>query len=183
MDETRPGATEQDGSYGRFARRDEDATPRLRDRVDEALTHAVMIGLAVAVLGGIIGFLVWGRNSGAELPVDHAQLAADELRAGDCVLVPEDQPVLSRVELVPCEETHDARVFAAFEVADDVLGQQAIQSFGARGCHERRSAARALARRGEAWQASMLTSAPSGALADEDDRLVVCLMLLTDLGT
>ena len=91
----------------------------------------------IAVFAGTNAFEDKTERSDTGQIVESGGLGAFAIRHGDCVQLP-DESFVASVEGVPCDQPHDAQVYAEFDVTGDVFpGGEALDTMAADGCTQR----------------------------------------------
>ena len=100
------------------------------------LRRLLIIGLGVVLVGTATACSDDDDNSSSDTTVANGVKVFD-LEPGDCFLNPESTDV-SDVEQTPCDEPHDAEVFAVYDLAfdrdADFPGASQVQSAAQEGC-------------------------------------------------
>jgi len=97
-------------------------------------------GRGLAIFGIVLSVVWAGALVVRELADDDAERDVFELRAGDCFDDPPEAEELEAVSSVPCDDPHDAEVYAEFAATtegDDYPGESALIAEAERGCFER----------------------------------------------
>lgn len=173
--EAQEAAQERDSAYGRFERRDDTAPTR----VDPAgvLAWILIVAAVSTVVGGFLwGVVYWWQAAHDERAPGHHVAEGDQLSIGDCVLLTDDE-VVAGFEVLPCEETHDAQVFAVFEIESaDQQSLPVLQARSLEGCRDRRSAAQAMAPDGA--RLTLTTFVPEATISLRHGWVVSCLFIV-----
>lgn len=140
-----------------------------------AIGGLVASGLWTLVIGAVVALAVLTgaeRTTAGEV-TDGGSVSVDDLRVGDCLNDVEETDSTLSVDVLPCGQLHDAEVVSSFDLPDDRFpGQEAIFDEADKRCGA------AVSEESVPGGGKPFYFAPNSRLSYEEDRGVICVLLL-----
>ena len=119
------------------------------------------------------------RDDSGEI-VEGGGLGVLAINVGDCIQLPGSAGQVTSVEGVPCDQPHDAQVYAEFDLPDGPFpGQAALDQQSGQGCYDRWQAAVGTVYEDDTvYDFTLFNPSPQGW--DDGDREVQCMLVRLD---
>ena len=139
-----------------------------------------LVGGGVAVFAGANAMDDNTTRDDAGEIVESGGLGVLAINVGDCIQLPAAGGLVESVEGMPCDEPHDAQVYAEFELPDGAFpGQAALDEQSGRACYDRWQAAVGTVYEDDTVYDFTLFN-PSEQGWDAGDREVQCMLVRLD---